>query len=138
MGQILRSGKFTITTNSCFSRVIEACSMVPREGQDGTWITGDMKAAYNQLHKAGHAQSVEVWERGELVGGAYGVSVNAVFCGESMFSLVNNASKTALIWLCQTGNYKLIDCQVYTEHLKSMGAEMISREEYMAVLRDNP
>ena len=137
MRQVLRSGKFSVTTNTCFDCVIEACSKVEREGQDGTWITDDMKAAYNDLHKKGFAHSVEVWEDGELVGGSYGVVVNSVFCGESMFSLVSNASKTALIWLCQTGNYKLIDCQVYTEHLESMGAEMISREEYMTVLRDN-
>jgi len=137
MRQVLRSGKFSVTTNTCFDCVIEACSKVEREGQDGTWITDDMKAAYNDLHKKGHAHSVEVWENGELVGGSYGVVVSSVFCGESMFSLVSNASKTALIWLCQTGNYKLIDCQVYTEHLESMGAEMISREEYMTVLRDN-
>jgi leucyl/phenylalanyl-tRNA--protein transferase len=137
MRQVLRSCKFTVTTNTCFNRVIEACSRVEREGQDGTWITDDMKAAYNQLHKAGDAHSVEVWEKDELVGGIYGVAVNSVFCGESMFSLVSNASKTALIWLSQNNNYKLIDCQVYTDHLASMGAEMISREEYMALLRDN-
>lgn len=73
----------------------------------------------------------------ELVGGLYGVSVNNVFCGESMFSKMSNASKTALIWLCRSGNYNLIDCQVYTDHLSSMGAEIISREEYMAMLHDN-
>jgi len=137
MRQVLRSNKFTITTNTCFDRVIEACSEVEREGQDGTWITGDMKAAYNDLHKKGFAHSVEVWEDGELVGGSYGVVVNSVFCGESMFSLVSNASKTALIWLCQAGAYKLIDCQVHTDHLESLGAEMISREEYMNLLCTN-
>jgi len=134
MRQVLRSGKFTVTTNTCFSSVIEACSIVPREGQDGTWITGDMKAAYNRLHAKGHAHSIEVWEKGMLVGGIYGIAINSVFCGESMFSLVSNASKTALIWLCQNHNYTLIDCQVYTDHLASMGAEMISREEYMKIL----
>jgi len=137
MRQVLRSGKFTISSNTCFNRVIEACSKVEREGQDGTWITDDMKAAYNHLHAKGYAHSIEVWEDGELVGGSYGVVVNSVFCGESMFSLVSNASKVALIWLCQTGNYKLIDCQVYTGHLESMGAEMISREEYMNLLCTN-
>ena len=137
MRQVLRSGKFTISSNTCFNRVIEACSKVEREGQDGTWITDDMKAAYNHLHAKGYAYSIEVWEDGELVGGSYGVVVNSVFCGESMFSLVSNASKVALIWLCQTGNYKLIDCQVYTGHLESMGAEMISREEYMNLLCTN-
>jgi len=137
MRQVLRSGKFTISSNTCFNRVIEACSKVEREGQDGTWITDDMKAAYNHLHAKGYAHSIEVWKDGELVGGSYGVVVNSVFCGESMFSLVSNASKVALIWLCQTGNYKLIDCQVYTGHLESMGAEMISREEYMNLLCTN-
>ena len=134
MRQVLRSGKFRITNNQCFNEVIEACSAAERKGQDGTWITDDMKAAYNQLHAEGHAHSVEVWEQDELVGGFYGVQVNSVFCGESMFSRVSNASKTALIWLCNSGVYKLIDCQVHTEHLESMGARMIGREEYMAML----
>jgi leucyl/phenylalanyl-tRNA--protein transferase len=137
MRSVLRPGKFAITTNTCFNSVIEACSVVPREGQDGTWITADMKVAYNKLHEEGHAHSVEVWQQGELVGGFYGVVVNQIFCGESMFSLVSNASKTALIWLCNSGVYKLIDCQVHTDHLESMGAEMISREEYMSILRNS-
>jgi len=134
MRQVLRSGKFIITANQCFNEVIEACSSAERPGQDGTWINDDMKAAYKQLHRSGHAHSVEVWEQGELAGGFYGVQVNSVFCGESMFSKVSNASKAALVWLCESGRYNLIDCQVYTEHLASMGAEMISREEYMALL----
>jgi leucyl/phenylalanyl-tRNA--protein transferase len=137
MHRVLRDNKFTITTDTCFNEVIDACSAVPREGQDGTWINPDMKAAYNRLHQLGHAHSVEVWENGDLVGGFYGVQVNHIFCGESMFSKVSNASKAALIWLCQSGQYKLIDCQVYTHHLASMGAEMIGREEYMALLHDN-
>jgi len=136
MRQVLRSGKFRITNNQCFNEVIEACSAAERKGQDGTWITADMKAAYNQLHAEGHAHSVEVWEQDELVGGFYGVQVNSVFCGESMFSSVSNASKTALIWLCNSGVYKLIDCQVHTEHLESMGARMIGREEYMTMLSE--
>jgi len=134
MRQVLRSGKFTITTNRCFGDAIEACSAVEREGQDGTWITADMKAAYKKLHAEGHAHSVEVWEQDKLVGGFYGVQVGGVFCGESMFSLVSNASKTALVWLCSSGLYRLIDCQVYTKHLASMGAGMIGREEYMRLL----
>ena len=137
MRQVLRSGKFIITQNQCFTDVVEACSIVERIGQDGTWITDEMKTAYGQLHKNGHAHSVEVWENGELVGGFYGVQVGSVFCGESMFSKASNASKTALVWLCQSGLYNLIDCQVHTEHLESMGAQMISREEYMVMLRDN-
>jgi len=137
MRQVLRSGMFTITMNKAFSDVIEACSVAERIGQDGTWITEDMKVAYQQLHAEGHAHSVEVWEQGDLVGGFYGVQVGDVFCGESMFSRVSNASKTALIWLCNSGLYKLIDCQVHTEHLESMGARMIDREEYMVLLRGN-
>jgi leucyl/phenylalanyl-tRNA--protein transferase len=134
MQRVIRSPVFTVTHNKSFNQVIEACSAVARTGQDGTWITEDMKAAYARLHNEGHAQSVEVWQDKQLVGGLYGVQVGNVFCGESMFSNVSNASKTALIWLCQTGKYGLIDCQVYTEHLASMGAKMISREEYMAAL----
>jgi leucyl/phenylalanyl-tRNA--protein transferase len=96
-----------------------------------------MKNAYIRLHHEGHAHSVEVWENEELVGGLYGVRVGKVFCGESMFSKVSNASKVALISLSNTGNYKLIDCQVYTEHLESMGARMISRGEYLRILQNN-
>lgn len=134
MRQVLRSGIFNITTNQCFNEVVEACSAAKREGQDGTWITEDMKAAYSRLHQLGFARSVEVWQDDVLAGGLYGVDAGDVFCGESMFSRVSNASKTALIWLCNTNKYQLIDCQVHTEHLESMGAVMISREEYMAIL----
>jgi leucyl/phenylalanyl-tRNA--protein transferase len=136
MGQVLRSGRFTVTMDKCFVEVMEACSSVERKGQQGTWINPDMKAAYKRLHDMGHAHSVEVWLGDELAGGFYGVKVNNVFCGESMFSKVSNASKTALIWLCQSGLYRLIDCQLYTEHLESMGARMISREEYMQWLSE--
>jgi leucyl/phenylalanyl-tRNA--protein transferase len=134
MKKVLRPGIFKVTFNQSFNEVVNACSSVSREGQDGTWITNDMKAAYARLHVKGYAHSVEVWRGGQLVGGLYGVEAGGVFCGESMFSLVSNASKTALIWLCHTGKYQLIDCQVYTEHLASMGACMISREEYIAIL----
>jgi leucyl/phenylalanyl-tRNA--protein transferase len=89
------------------------------------------------LHNEGYAHSVEVWEQGELVGGLYGVQVNSVFCGESMFSLASNASKMALICLCNSNKYTLIDCQVHTEHLESMGARMISRKEYMDILQND-
>ncbi|WPU98617.1 leucyl/phenylalanyl-tRNA--protein transferase [Mucilaginibacter sp. cycad4] len=137
MRQVLRSGKLSVTVDTCFNDVITACSTAPREGQDGTWIVPDMIAAYNRLHWEGYAHSVEVWQDDELVGGLYGVHVGGVFCGESMFSRVSNASKTALIYLCNTGLYKLIDCQVHTGHLESMGARMISREQYMDVLLNN-
>lgn len=134
MRRALNSGRFSVTADTCFNEVITACATVPREGQDGTWITDDMKAAYNQLHIQGHAHSVEIWQNQELVGGIYGVQVGDIFCGESMFSKVSNASKTALIHVCQSGLYKLVDCQVHSDHMESMGARMISREQYMAVL----
>jgi len=137
MRQVLRSGKFRVTTNTCFAEVIKACSTAPREGQDGTWITDDMQAAYVKLHKDGYAHSVEVWEQNGLVGGLYGIWVGEVFCGESMFSRVSNASKAALIYLCETNRFKLIDCQVHTGHLESMGARMISREQYITVLHNS-
>ncbi|RYZ42431.1 MAG: leucyl/phenylalanyl-tRNA--protein transferase [Sphingobacteriales bacterium] len=136
MRRVLNTGTFTVTYNTVFSQVITACSAAPRDGQDGTWITDDMIQAYTTLHKKGHAHSIEVWQDSALIGGLYGVAIGPVFCGESMFSKVSDASKTALIHLCQSGNYNLIDCQVYTEHLESMGAIMISREEYMEALRN--
>jgi leucyl/phenylalanyl-tRNA--protein transferase len=135
MRSVLNSNRFRVSTNENFAGVIEACAAFERKGQDGTWITEDMKAAYKKLNQQGHAHSVEVWQADELVGGIYGVQVGEVFCGESMFSNVSNASKTALITLCKSEKYKLIDCQVHTEHLESMGARMVSRKEYMAVLQ---
>jgi len=135
MRQVLRSGKFTVTVNQQFESVIDACSAVPREGQDGTWITDDMKQAYVNLHRLGHAHSYEVWQGKELVGGLYGVQTGRVFCGESMFSRASNASKIALIALCQSVLYNLIDCQVHTEHLESMGARFISRKDYLHILQ---
>jgi len=138
MRQVIKSDKFTVTYNTCFEKVIDACSAIHRKDQDGTWITDDMKHAYIRLHNEGHAHSVEVWEHDKLVGGLYGIHIGSVFCGESMFSLVSNASKMALINLCNSGNYTLIDCQVHTEHLESMGARMIDRKEYMAILQNNP
>ncbi|WP_428327860.1 leucyl/phenylalanyl-tRNA--protein transferase [Mucilaginibacter sp.] len=137
MNKILRSATFTVTADTCFDKVIDACSLIEREGQDGTWITDEMKAAYINLHQKGHAHSVEVWQNEELVGGLYGVLIGNVFCGESMFSLVSNASKTALIHLVNTGLYQLIDCQVHTNHLESMGARMISRKEYVTILQNS-
>lgn len=137
MRKVLKSGQFKITFNQCFPEIIAACAKAPRAGQDDTWITADMQQAYIALHKNGYAHSVEVWEQHELAGGLYGVAVGKAFCGESMFSRVSNASKAALIHLCNSGGYQLIDCQVYTPHLQSMGAGMISREEYMATIKEN-
>src|SRR5690606_6881810 len=118
---------------SC-SEVIAACSMQPRRGQDGTWITEAMQKAYNRLHELGYAHSVETWDGDTLAGGLYGVAQGQVFCGESMFSKEANASKMALVSLCQSNAYRLIDCQVYTDHLASLGARMIPRWEYLEYL----
>ncbi|MVN20183.1 leucyl/phenylalanyl-tRNA--protein transferase [Mucilaginibacter arboris] len=134
MRKVLRSGQFKVTFNLDFAAVIRACARVVRDGQRGTWITNDMEKAYLKLHNIGKAHSIEVWEKEELVGGLYGVEVNRIFCGESMFSKVSNASKAALIALCQQKEYELIDCQMYTEHLESLGAEMISRKKYQKFL----
>ena len=138
MKKLIRDQVFTITTNLAFTEVIKNCAAVPRKMQDGTWITKDMRKAYTRLHESGYAHSVEVWQEGRLVGGLYGVKVNEVFCGESMFSLVSNASKAALIWLSQNPSIKMIDCQLPNEHLLSLGAEMISRAAYLRILRQAP
>ncbi|RKD17308.1 leucyl/phenylalanyl-tRNA--protein transferase [Pelobium manganitolerans] len=137
MRQVLNSERFTLTYNQAFSDVIAECAMAKRKGQNGTWINLDMISAYNELHRQGFAHSIEIWENEELVGGLYGVLLGDVFCGESMFSKKSNASKTALIWLCQNVQLSLIDCQVYTEHLESMGARLISRQAFLDHLRNN-
>lgn len=131
MRQVIRSNRFRVSFDTCFVEVIAACALAERVDQDGTWITNDMQQAYIKLHQLGQAHSVEVWLGDELAGGLYGVHVGNVFCGESMFSKVSNASKLALISLCETGKYQMIDCQVYTDHLASLGAGMISREVYL-------
>jgi len=136
MLKVLQSGRFRITYDQAFTEVINACANSSRKGQEGTWITAEMKMAYINLYDLGYAHSVEVWDSDLLVGGLYGVLVNHVFCGESMFSHVSNASKAALISLCQQKNFKLIDCQVHTSHLESMGAHFISLEEYLCILND--
>ncbi|WP_417619510.1 leucyl/phenylalanyl-tRNA--protein transferase [Oceanihabitans sediminis] len=135
MKQVLRNKDFVITVNKDFVGVIEACSKVKRTGQAGTWITDSMIQAYVKLHALGYAKSVEVWQEEELVGGLYGIDLNnGVFCGESMFTKVSNASKAAFITFVQNTNYSLIDCQVYTNHLESLGAEDISREAFLKYL----
>jgi leucyl/phenylalanyl-tRNA---protein transferase len=134
MQQVINRKTFTITTNTVFEDVIQHCANTFRKDQDGTWITNEMQKAYINLHKLGIAKSIEVWYNKELVGGLYGLEINNIFCGESMFSKVSNASKASLIWLCKENNYALIDCQVRTEHLISMGAEMLNREKYLTLL----
>jgi leucyl/phenylalanyl-tRNA--protein transferase len=135
MRKVLVDGIFRVTKDQAFEQVIVNCAETPRIGQDGTWITNEMQDAYISLHQAGWAHSIEVWYGEELVGGLYGLEINHVFCGESMFSKMSNASKTALIWLCRSGKYQLIDCQVPNDHLMSLGAEMIPREEYTLILQ---
>jgi leucyl/phenylalanyl-tRNA--protein transferase len=135
MAKVLRSGKFQISRNKAFREVIKACAAVPRKDQDGTWITAAMQAAYIRLHELGLSHSLEVWQEDQLVGGLYGVVIGKVFCGESMFSLVADASKAAFISLCRLPEFELIDCQLPNDHLLSLGAEMISRTEYMKILQ---
>lgn len=131
MKQILKNQDFVVTVNQDFKSVITECSKVMRLGQAGTWITENMIEAYIALHTLGYAKSVEVWQDGVLVGGFYGIDLNnGVFCGESMFAKKSNASKVAFITYIQNTHYKLIDCQVYTKHLESLGAEDISREDF--------
>lgn len=138
MRNVLNRKQFRVTYNTCFREVIKNCQTVERVGQDGTWITDDMIEAYVQLHEEGTAKSVEVWEGEHLVGGLYGVDLGHIFCGESMFSKVSNASKIAFISLVgqlKQGNYKLLDCQVYNDHLASLGAREIPREHFLSFLK---
>lgn len=137
MRQLIKKNEFKITFNKNFEAVIANCKTIKRDGQGGTWITDEMQQAYLKLHKKGIAKSVEVWLENELVGGLYGIDLGTVFCGESMFSKVSNTSKLAFIYLVQKlekENYKLIDCQVYNPHLETLGADEISREEFLTYL----
>lgn len=135
MKQLFNRKAFNITYNTCFDKVIEECSKIKRRGQKGTWITSEIMEAYSKLHQLGFATSVEVWQDGELVGGLYGMDLkNGVFCGESMFSKVSNASKYGFISFIRDTNFKLIDCQVFTDHLASLGAEEINRKAFFSFL----
>lgn len=137
MKKILKDGKFKVTFNQNFEEVINNCQRIYRNGQSGTWITHDLKNSMIELHKMGYAKSVEVWLDDKLVGGLYGFDLNHVFTGDSMFSLVSNASKIAFIKLCQKlekENYQLLDCQVYNEHLETLGAYEIPRKEFIKIL----
>jgi len=135
MKQVLRNCDFEVTVNKDFNAVITECAKAKRPGQDSTWITNGMIEAYNTLHQLGFAKSVEVWQNQKLVAGLYGVDLNnGMFCGESMFTKVSNASKAGFITFIQNSNYKLIDCQVYTNHLESLGAEDIPRDEFLKFL----
>jgi leucyl/phenylalanyl-tRNA---protein transferase len=137
MRNILNRNSFKLTFNQNFREVISNCQKIKRENQNGTWITKEMVEAYCKLNEMGIAKSVEVWQNDTLVGGLYGIDLGSVFCGESMFSKVSNASKVAFITLAnqlREANYKLLDCQVYNEHLESLGCREIEREEFMRFL----
>ncbi len=132
--RVLKKGMFHFTMDRDFPAVIKGCAEASRRGEPGTWIVQDMIIAYTRLHTAGFAHSVETWLDGRLVGGLYGVSIGAAFFGESMFSLVSDASKAALVSLAaalRTWNFSLIDCQVTTGHLVSMGAREVPRVEFL-------
>ena len=137
MGQIIKKGDFVFTVNTCFSDVIASCKSLPRNGQDGTWITDALEASFIELHQMGVAHSAETWLNGELVGGLYGIRMGSFFFGESMFSKKSNASKFAFISYVQQlkkESVMLIDCQVHTNHLESLGAEMIPRKQFIGLL----
>lgn len=138
MKQLLNKKVFTVTENIAFEAVITNCSMAKRKNQSGTWILPEMIQSYIKLHQMGIAHSVEVWQNSELVGGFYGIKMGNVFFGESMFSSVSNASKAGFITFViqeREKGLRLIDCQLHTQHLESLGAEMISREKFLEEIK---
>jgi leucyl/phenylalanyl-tRNA--protein transferase len=140
MRSVLKTDSFQFTTNKAFAEVIQSCKTITRKGQAGTWISPAIQKAYTRLHELGYAHCAEAWQDGKLVGGLYGIRMGKVFFGESMFSNSTNASKYAFIkyvqQLAQEG-VNLIDCQVYTAHLETLGARMISRNTFAQMLKDN-
>jgi leucyl/phenylalanyl-tRNA---protein transferase len=137
---LINQNRFKVTFNTCFKDVILNCQQIDRRNQDGTWISKNIIDSYTKLHELGYVKSVEVWENDELVGGLYGFDMGHVFCGESMFSKVSNASKIGFTWLVdylKQHNYKLLDCQVHNDHLERLGAFEISREVFIKVLRSS-
>jgi leucyl/phenylalanyl-tRNA---protein transferase len=140
MQSVLNNATFRFTINRAFTAVLQNCKTITRKQQEGTWITPAVQQAYTQLHEQGYAHSAEAWVNGELVGGLYGIKLGNVFFGESMFSKTSNASKFAFInYVRQLQKEKvtLIDCQVHTPHLESLGAEMIERNKFIALLAEN-
>ena len=140
MKTVLQNGTFRFTINRAFTQVIQNCKTISRTGQDGTWISPAMQKAYTNLHELGYAHSAETWLDGKLVGGVYGIRLGKIFFGESMFSLKPNASKFAFINYVkqlQKENVALIDCQLHTSHLESLGAKMIPREIFAEMLTAN-
>ena len=142
LARTLRRGRFTVTCNAAFEDVMAGCA-APRRESDDTWISGRIASSYRALHAEGYAHSVECWQSGpdgqpQLVGGLYGVGFDRVFCGESMFSLVPDASKVALAWLVaalRRAGVELLDCQFMTDHLASLGAIEIPQSRYLTLLR---
>lgn len=140
MNSYFNQNKYTVTYDSCFEDVILRCQYTPRQGQDGTWLNSNMVRAYTNLHQAGYAMSVEVWEEDELVGGLYGVNIGKMFFGESMFSTRSNASKFGFISLARklaAEGYWVIDCQQPNPYLESLGGEFISGETFHYMLKKN-
>ncbi len=139
LGKLLRKQRYEVTLDQDFAAVISACA-APRAYADGTWISEAMQQAYQQLHQRGHAHSVEVWDQGELVGGLYGLAMGQLFFGESMFSRADNASKfgfATLVRHLKAWGFVLIDCQMPTEHLQSLGARSITRTEFADYLKQH-
>lgn len=135
---ILNRNVFKVTFNQNFDDVIANCQSIVRKGQEGTWISDSIIKSYTALHKKGIAKSVEVWQNDVLVGGLYGIDLGHVFCGESMFSLVPNASKVAFVRLLEKlkqENYLLLDCQIHNDHLEKLGAFEISRDSFIRILK---
>jgi len=139
MKKILDRQVFTFTENQHFREVIQNCQEISRRGQTGTWLSDELMETFIQLHEYGLAKSIEVWQNGELVGGFYGLQIGDVFCGESMFAKVSNASKAGFIHFVENnkGHLSLIDCQSHTEHLESLGARMIPKKEFLKILHKN-
>lgn len=138
MKKILKSGKFTFTENQNFEEVINNCQKIGRKDQNGTWLSEELKESFMYLHQLGYAKSVEVWENNELVGGFYGIQIGKVFCGESMFAKVSNASKAGFIYFIEKykNDLAVIDCQSHTNHLESLGARMIPKKGFLKILYD--
>ena len=135
LAKTIRNGPFRVTENQAYREVMTRCA-APRSGSTGTWVTDDMIEAYCRLNEMGIAHSIETWQDETLVGGLYGIQMGSVFIGESMFSTARDASKVALVHLAQCEKYQLIDCQLETDHLTSMGAVCIAREHYIELLNE--
>ncbi|WP_407401682.1 leucyl/phenylalanyl-tRNA--protein transferase [Chryseobacterium sp.] len=139
MRKILKNDVFTITENKNFEDVIKNCQEITRRGQDGTWLSDELMTNFIKLHQYGFAKSVEVWKDGELVGGFYGLQIGRVFCGESMFAKVSNASKAGFIHFVESHKDELdvVDCQSHTDHLESLGARSIPKKDFLTILYKN-